>query len=150
MTIRPASPADLEAILAVQRESPGAALWSADGYTDLLAAEGTILLVAAEAEERPRGFLLARVVADEMEILNLAVAPSERRHGFGRRLVEQALAQGRSTGAARCWLEVRASNQAALEFYRALGFVIERRRRAYYREPVEDAVLCFRHLAPHP
>lgn len=148
INLRPAAPADIESILQVQRQSPGAAPWSAADYAGLLAAEGTLGLMAAdEVRKRPAGFLLARAAADELEILNLAVAPAYRRQEIGRRLVEQALARAQAAGATRCWLEVRGSNQAALEFYRALGFVAERRRRGYYREPAEDAVVCVRLLA---
>jgi ribosomal-protein-alanine N-acetyltransferase len=65
---------------------------------------------------------------------------------LGRRLVAEALARGQARGARQCWLEVRASNQAAIEFYRALGFQERTRRRNYYREPEEDAVVCARRL----
>jgi ribosomal-protein-alanine N-acetyltransferase len=138
---------DIEAILTVQELSPGAASWTLADYQSILSAEGITCLLAEDlADERPAGFLLARCVADEMEILNLAVVPFYRRRGTARRLVGEALARARACGTQTCWLEVRASNQAALAFYRAVGFFGGHRRRNYYSRPVEDAVVLVRRL----
>jgi ribosomal-protein-alanine N-acetyltransferase len=144
--LRPAALDDADALLALQQSSPGAARWSAADYESLLSADSTVCLLAEDADDEPTGFVLARLAADEMEILNLAVAPEQRRRGLGRRLVAEALARGRARGAGKCWLEARASNHTALAFYRALGFREHSRRRAYYRDPVEDAVICARDL----
>lgn len=149
VNIRPAVLRKIDSLLTLQRQSLGASAWTGADYAGLLPQQQTILLLAeAESENRAAGFVLGRVLADEMEILNLAVAPDRRRRGFGRRLVAEATAQARARGAARCWLEVRTSNQAALRFYRALGFVEQGRRRNYYRDPVEDAAVCMRRLGP--
>ena len=148
ITLRDARPSDLDSLLSIQKASPGAAVWTRDAYESLLAADGTICLVAEGKGEERNGFVLARVAADEMEILNLAVRPTARRRGLGRRLVVGALSRARARGVRHCWLEVRASNQAALDFYLALGFEERARRPAYYRDPVEDAVICARPLAP--
>ncbi|MBI2956090.1 MAG: ribosomal protein S18-alanine N-acetyltransferase [Acidobacteria bacterium] len=140
--LRPAAPEHIKEILAVQGEAEGAAPWSAADYASLLGAEGTVFLVAQDAIlERLGGFILGRAIAGEMEILNLAVAPSYRRQGLARRLVAAALARGQAQGAVHCWLEVRESNGVARAFYRALGFVERGRRPRYYRDPVEDAVM---------
>ncbi|MGH9788229.1 MAG: ribosomal protein S18-alanine N-acetyltransferase [Candidatus Acidiferrales bacterium] len=147
MRLRGAALDDIEALVALQQASPGAAPWSAPDYESLLSANTTVCLLAEdEDKDEPVGFVLARLVADELEILNLAVAPARRRRGLGRRLVAEALARGRVRGAEKCWLEVRASNRAALDFYLALGFREHSRRGAYYRNPVEDAVVCVRQL----
>jgi len=147
VTLRDAALDAIESLVAVQQASPGAAPWTAADYESLLSAETTVCLLAEdEDKDEPIGFVLTRLAADEMEILNLAVAPAQRRRGLGRRLVAEALARGRARGAERSWLEVRASNQTALEFYRALGFREQSRRRAYYRDPIEDAVVCVRQL----
>jgi len=138
---------DIDAILALQELSPEAASWTAADYRSVLSADGTTCLLAEEsAGQRPVGFLLARKVADEMEILNLAVAPAYRRRGTARRLVGEVLARAQARGARQCWLELRASNLAALSFYRTAGFVEGYRRREYYRNPVEDAVVLVRRL----
>jgi ribosomal-protein-alanine N-acetyltransferase len=144
--LRAAALEDAASLLALQQASPGAAAWSVADYESVLSADSTICLLAEDEDDRPVGFALARLAGDELEILNLAVAPGQRRRGLGRRLVAEALARARARGAGKCWLEVRASNRAALEFYRALGFREHARRRGYYREPVEDAVICVRSL----
>ncbi len=145
--LRAAALDDAESLVALQQASPGAAVWSAADYESLLSADSSICVLAEdEKTDAPVGFVLARLAADEMEILNLAVSPAWRRRGLGRRLVAEALGRARARGAGQCWLEVRASNQAALEFYRALGFRERSRRRGYYRDPVEDAVVCARSL----
>lgn len=145
--LRLATPEDLESILTVQRRSAEAGAWEAEDYLSALGDEGTLCLVAADlAGERVTGFLVARTVTDEVEILNLAVAPDYRRRGIARRLLGEVLAQAESQGVKQCWLEVRASNRPALDFYRALGFEESHRRWRYYRDPVEDAVVCRRFL----
>lgn len=147
VTLRDAALEEAEALVALQQDSPGAAAWSAADYESLLSADTTVCLLAEDEDnDEPVGFVLARLAADEMEILNLAVASTQRRRGLGRRLVAEALGRGRTRGVEKCWLEVRASNQAALAFYRTLGFRQQSRRRAYYRDPVEDAVVCARPL----
>jgi len=64
--------------------------------------------------------------------------------------VAEALAVARQRGAGKCWLEVRAANRAARDFYRALGFAETSRRRGYYRDPEDDGVVCLRLLAAGP
>ena len=147
IVLRQANLDDIQAILVLQELSPGAASWTAAAYRSVLSADGTACLLAEDlAGERPVGLVLARFVADEVEILNLAVAPASRRHGLGRCLVGTVLARAQARGSRQCWLEVRASNQAALAFYRALGFAEGYCRREYYRHPVEDAVVLVRRL----
>lgn len=147
IVLHPAGLDDIETILALQELSPGAASWTAADYGSILSADGSTCLLAEDrAAERPVGFLLARSLADEMEILNLAVAPACRRRGTGRRLVGAALARAQVRGARQCWLEVHGSNLAALDFYRAVGFVEGYRRRVYYHNPVEDAIVLVRRL----
>lgn len=147
VSLRRGSLDDIGSLLAVQARAPGAALWSEADYTSLLPAQGVLCLLAQDGfGEQTVGFLLARAAADELEVLNLAVLPEYRRRGLGRRLLGKALAWGHAGGAQQCWLEVRASNQAAVGFYRALGFAEHSRRRRYYRSPEEDAVVLTRRL----
>jgi ribosomal-protein-alanine N-acetyltransferase len=87
------------------------------------------------------GFLLCRHAVDELEILNLAVAPEARRTGAGSQLLEAALRQARAAGIRRVFLEVRESNRAAVAFYSRHGFCPAGRRPGYYTQPVEDALL---------
>lgn len=95
----------------------------------------------AREEGEVRGFLLAWWLGGELEIQTVATAPAARRRGVGAALVAAALSEAREHGAERVLLEVRASNEAALALYRRAGFVEDGRRRGYYSEPFEDAVL---------
>ena len=77
----------------------------------------------------------------ELEILNLAVEPTARRRGCGRRLLLLALQAGRKMGMQKAILEVREGNGPALALYRASGFVQTGRRRRYYADTGEDALV---------
>ncbi|MFZ5450607.1 MAG: ribosomal protein S18-alanine N-acetyltransferase [Thermodesulfobacteriota bacterium] len=86
-------------------------------------------------------YLIYWVVAEEMHILNLAVHPQRRRRGLARRLLAQAMTHARTLGAQVAWLEVRPSNQPALNLYHSLGFQEMGRRPRYYDDTQEDALL---------
>ena len=77
----------------------------------------------------------------ELEILNLAVEPAARRRGCGRRLLLLALQAGRKMGMQKAILEVREGNAPALALYRACGFGETGRRRRYYADTGEDALV---------
>lgn len=94
---------------------------------------------------RLEGFLLARVVADEAELLLIVVAPPARRRGLGRALWAAFEASLRADGVARVFLEVAHDNAAALALYRGLDFEEAGRRPGYYRSGA-DAVLMRRDL----
>lgn len=100
--------------------------WDAASLTALLDSPGVF------AVEQPDGFILIRVVADEAEILTLAVRPAARRSGLGGRLVEAAVVRAAALGAARMFLEVAEDNVAARALYARAGFVEAGRRRGYY------------------
>ena len=87
------------------------------------------------------GYVVALDAADEGEILNLAVAPSGRRGGLGRALVQHILATLTARGVRQVYLEVRESNAPARALYVAQGFKEVGRRKQYYRRPVEDAIV---------
>lgn len=79
---------------------------------------------------------------DELEILNLAVSPGERRKGLGRRLLRLALRLGGKMGMHKAVLEVRRSNAAALALYESCGFRCAGVRRNYYADTGEDGLVC--------
>ena len=103
-----------------------AAPWSAAAIAELLAQPG----VFAEGDED--GFILIRVVADEAEILTLAVRPEARKQGLGARLVDRAAVHAADRGAALLFLEVAEDNAAARALYARCGFSEVGRRRGYY------------------
>jgi len=90
------------------------------------------------------GFCSFWLIADEVHINNLAVLPSERRAGIGSALLDRALLEGDRLGARRATLEVRRSNDAARHLYERFGFRVAGVRRAYYTDPIEDALILWR------
>lgn len=88
-----------------------------------------------------QAFLVARYGADECELENLGVAADCRRRGFASQLVQTLIAAARERDLERILLEVRESNQAARALYGKLGFRENGRRKAYYSQPPEDAIL---------
>jgi ribosomal-protein-alanine N-acetyltransferase len=91
-----------------------------------------------------RAFCSAWIVADEIHVNNLAVAPAWRRRGLGRRLLVRVLDAGAAEGARQATLEVRRSNAPALRLYETLGFTVAGVRRDYYTKPVEDALILWK------
>jgi ribosomal-protein-alanine N-acetyltransferase len=92
------------------------------------------------------GFLLARSVFDDLEILKIGVLPAFQRKGIGTTLMEAAYLEGSRRGCRRCFLEVRMSNRIAIEFYYRHGFKVAGSRLNYYSDPVEDAWIMERPL----
>jgi ribosomal-protein-alanine acetyltransferase len=99
------------------------------------------LLRTAKVPDGLAGFALAWRAADELHLTDLGVLPAFRRQGLARRLVLELLAEARAGALRVVLLEVRASNAAALALYQGLGFVELDRRRRYYSDPEEDAVV---------
>ncbi|HCQ65593.1 MAG TPA: 30S ribosomal protein S18 alanine N-acetyltransferase [Rhodobacteraceae bacterium] len=110
--------------------------WSADEIAQLMAAPGFAVTTQA-------GFALGRAVAGEAELVTVAVDPGARRQGQGRALLAAFDAQARALGAETAFLEVAADNTAAQGLYRATGWVVTGRRKAYYRRATGavDAVM---------
>ncbi|HEY4274324.1 MAG TPA: GNAT family N-acetyltransferase [Rhizomicrobium sp.] len=100
--------------------------WSAASLRDLFAGPGVFAFAQAN------GFILARAVGDEAEILTLAVAPPARRRGIASLLVRAAAAHAADLGAKTLFLEVATDNQAAIGVYEGVGFIPAGRRKAYY------------------
>lgn len=144
--IRRASAADAARLAAIDAESSFSP-WSEQAVRDSLAY--ALAFVAADPGGTVTGFVLCSAVPDTCEILLIAVEQSARRRGIARCLLEQALAAATEAGAERCFLDVRESNAAAIGLYRALGFHVDGRRKAYYRsaDGREDAVLMSRALS---
>lgn len=105
--------------------------WSLESWRQLIG-EPNVFGSAAEASGSLVGIALGRAVADEAEILALAVAPESRRRGIAAALVQQVLGEARRRGAVRVFLEVAVANRPALALYRRFGFVDAGRRAGYY------------------
>jgi ribosomal-protein-alanine N-acetyltransferase len=117
--------AGLAALHAAAFDSP----WDTAAFAVLLDQPGVFVV------QRPDGFILMRAVADEAEILTLAVRPEARRGGEGTRLVAEGVAAASLAGADRVFLEVAEDNAAARALYARTGFAEAGRRRLYYARP---------------
>ncbi|MGA7560868.1 MAG: ribosomal protein S18-alanine N-acetyltransferase, partial [Terriglobales bacterium] len=126
------------AVLALERQTAGAAHWTAEQYQKLVG--GGVVLVAEEAG-RLCGFIGAQAVAGEWEIENVVVAAELLRRRIGSELIGALIERARSEAAAAILLEVRESNVAARGLYEKRGFREVGRRRTYYADPVEDGIL---------
>lgn len=94
-----------------------------------------------EEDGQLQAFLVARFSAAECELENLVVANQYRRRGLASQFLRTLVACGRQRNLERILLEVRESNQAARALYAKFGFKENGRRKAYYRQPPEDAIL---------
>lgn len=105
--------------------------WTAATVETLATSPGAFLLIA-ETPAQAAGFVLARIAAEECEVLSMGVDPSLRRTGFASSLIESALETAASSGATRMVLEVADDNRAALALYLRCGFEQVGFRRGYY------------------
>ncbi|TMJ18360.1 MAG: ribosomal-protein-alanine N-acetyltransferase [Alphaproteobacteria bacterium] len=127
------SVADLDAVMRVMDDSFDPRFgeaWTASQCAGLLPLPGVWLTLARDAVG-VAGFALARTVADEAELLLLAVRRQSQGRGVGKTLLDHFIEQARQRGAARVHLEVREGNQA-LSLYRQASFTLVGRRRNYY------------------
>jgi len=131
-------------------EMCGLSRWGWSGYhAELLNGAGHLLLVArvdrdgrsSIIDDRLAGFIASRLVADELHVNNIAVRPAYRRSGLGGALLYAVMREGLRLGAQSAVLEVRASNHAAQSLYERYGFRLAGRRKGYYSEPPEDALV---------
>ncbi len=139
VTARLATRADLDRIAEIEQRAFSDA-WSRRSFEGLLGDHRVYFAVASIAG-RVEGSVVAWFVAGVGELANLAVAPEVRRHGVGAALLDAAIDVGRERGTSSLYLEVRDSNTAARSLYASRGFATVGRRRAYYRKPVEDALV---------
>ena len=133
-------------------DSSGLSKWGWDGYfQELRQPNRAIMLVTKSVDPhsklaRVTGFVAARVDVDELHINNIAVRSELRSEGIGGFLLDAALAEGANLGASVSVLEVRASNAPAIALYSSRQFEEVGRRRNYYGNPSEDAIVMKRSL----
>lgn len=139
MVIRKGTKEDIEAIYAIELESFSVP-WSLESITKELENEMAYYVVAEE-DGQVLGYAGLWDVVGEGQITNIAVRPSGRRKGIGKRLVEGLMAYGKEKGLEVLILEVRESNEAAIRLYSQAGFKDIGKRKNYYTKPTEDAIL---------
>ena len=142
----------------LERQCATAGHWTEDQYRQAFQTDGPArLMLLAEASPSGisrlkfggtgvLGFLVAHPLDLEWELENIVVAPLARRHGLGKILLDALLAATRENNSTAIFLEVRESNTAARTLYEHFGFGPTGRRKAYYTDPPEDAILYRRTL----
>lgn len=139
MVIRKGTKEDIEAIYNIELESFSVP-WSLESITKELENEMAYYVVAEE-EGQVLGYAGLWNVVGEGQITNIAVRPSGRRKGIGKKLVEGLIAYGKEKSLEVLILEVRQSNEAAIKLYSGAGFKEIGKRKNYYTKPTEDALL---------
>ena len=146
ISILKASLEDLESMVDIERVSFSVP-WSRKSFeTELVGNEFSVILTARSGGSEGGsgslvGYICFWLVFDELRFLNLAVLPKHRRKGVASQLVARAIDFGLSKGTRRGLLEVRESNQAAQALYTKYGFRVYAKRKSYYTNPDEDAIL---------
>ena len=146
LKIRPVEGFDLPVLTALHAAcftAPWDQPWTQRSFAEVLQMPGSGARIAALGAE-PVGFAVARVVADEAELLLIGIHPAHRRAGHGRVLLDHLFDSLRAAGAARLFLEVAESNRAATALYRAAGFEPVGRRPKYYEN--QDALVLVKAL----
>lgn len=101
----------------------------------------TLRLITASDGSSVLGYVAYTVMVGEMEILNIAVVPEARRQGLGRKMLRAVLNEGIAEKVEACFLDVRVSNVPAIGLYTEFGFEQVGRRKRYYPDNREDALL---------
>jgi len=143
---------DLDEVLAIEKDSfsapwPREAFASDLNHEESPHARSYVLRDAGGSGSGICGYLCFWMIEGDLDIHNVAVRRSERRQGAGRIMVAMALEEAAREGCRRAFLEVRPSNQAAIELYKAFGFEPVGRRKSYYEDTGEDAIVM-RALVP--
>lgn len=153
LRVRLGGAADAEAVLALERATGPTnsttetlSMELARSWSRLLLVENTGQATSETADEAPVAYLHYWLVVDEVQVINVATHPAHRRRGHARLLLEELMRDARARGAVSATLEVRASNEPAIELYRAFGFESVGVRKRYYDDG-EDAVLMSARLA---
>lgn len=114
--------------------------WSVEGLKEMFHTEDYCSFLAKE-EEEVIGYVGMKMVLDEADITNVAVLPSHRKKGIAGKLLKQLLEEAKKQNLHSIYLEVRASNIAAVTLYEHAGFKEVGQRKNYYDNPREDARL---------
>lgn len=170
LTIQPLTADFLPAVVELDQKCFAGGLWTLDGYKRELESSNSDVLVILEAEQGSRGagetlenysfplspcpqspipnpLLLAIgcqwAILDEAHITIVGVCPDYQHQGLGQAMLLALLSRARQRGLERATLEVKASNQPAISLYQKFGFKVAGRRRGYYQDTGEDALILW-------
>ena len=139
LTIRALLPEETQLASDVEALSLGCEAWTSDGIRETMARNG--YYYAALFGDTFVGSAGFTAVLDEGYITNIAVHPDFRRQGAATELTEAVIEKAKELKLSFLSLEVRASNEAAISLYEKFGFLNVGRRKNFYSEPTEDAVI---------
>jgi len=138
ISVRPLAARDIEAVVAIETDA-FTTPWQADTFAGLLDRESVELLVMTDASDAVIGYSVLWCILEQGELANIAIIPERRGSGLGARLLDHVMEVARVRGVEKLFLEVRASNVAAIGLYERVGFEEVGLRRGYYEHPKEDA-----------
>jgi len=114
--------------------------WTRDQF--LLGLErGAFHLLGVRGNDALLAYVAFSLIAGEMEVMNIATHPEHRRKGLAALLLAKTLEISRKKNAQQAFLEVRRSNQGAIDLYQKFGFIQVGARKNYYPDNNEDALL---------
>lgn len=131
---------DLDEVVAIERAS-FTMPWSRGAFLYEIEQNKVARCLVVRADGRLVGYLCLWEVADELHITNIAVHPQARRRGIGRQMLAEVLSDARRRSLRLVALEVRPSNAEARALYDSFGFRVVGRRRGYYYDTGEDALV---------
>jgi ribosomal-protein-alanine N-acetyltransferase len=140
LRIRRLRETDIDEVVRIEREA-FTTPWQAETFAGLMERDGVELTVMTKSDDEVVGYAILWCVLDQGELANIAIAAGHRGAGLGAHLLRHVLDVARARGVARVFLEVRASNRAALGLYSRFGFDEVGRRKNYYERPREDALV---------
>jgi ribosomal-protein-alanine N-acetyltransferase len=144
LDIRPLVVGDLDAVGEIEQTSMPAP-WSPAMFAGEIGKTSSVCLGAWEpGSGRLVGYVIVSRYVDAWHVMNLVVAESHRRRGIASALLDEVFGRTRDAGRRGFTLEVRASNEAALQLYERMGFRRQGVRRGYYTDNREDAVIMWR------
>jgi ribosomal-protein-alanine N-acetyltransferase len=138
--IRPMDERDIPRILEIECVSFSTP-WTEGMFRSQLRFRDRVINIVLLEGEAIAGYAAAWAAPDEIHLLSIAVAPERRRAGLGEQILRTVLERGKERGAVRVILEVREGNEAAKSFYRRFGFSEIGKRRMYYSDTGEDAII---------
>ena len=139
-SIRPMEAGDLDAVTAAEKRCFSLP-WSRESVEYALYAPCSLSFTAVDEAGTLLGYCMGRCIFEDLEIMNIAVEAPYRRMGIGRALLALLLQSAAKEDCERALLEVRESNTVARNLYESFGFVTCGRRKNYYFNPREDALV---------
>lgn len=138
---------DIEEIMKIQQEG-NLSYWSFDDYQSEIFRHNSFSIVA-KINSQVVGFLVARLIAEDYcaELYNIGVNLNLRRKKIGNALLESFIKNCAENDLEKIFLEVRESNDTAIQFYLKNNFAVLSKRKNFYTNPTEDAVLMVKELS---